>query len=71
MEEIHRQLEEENAISAPIPTSQPNICTYLENEGGWCTSIAIGPDGLPVISYQDRTTHDLRVCKCGFHSCSD
>ena len=38
------------------------------NVGGW-TSITIGADGLPVISYQDHTG-DLEVAHCSDASCS-
>src|SRR5437867_4081286 len=31
---------------------------------GWTTSIAIGTDGLPVISYHDHTSFDLKVLHC-------
>ena len=33
------------------------------------TSIAIGPDGLPVISHFDATGGALRLVKCGTRSC--
>lgn len=34
------------------------------------TSIAIGADGFPVISYEDRVDYDLKVVKCGNAACS-
>ena len=37
---------------------------------GFHTSIAIGADGLPVISYQDQTADALEVVKCGNATCS-
>ncbi len=37
---------------------------------GQGTSITIGTDGLPVISYADRTNDDLKAVKCGNASCS-
>ena len=37
---------------------------------GWDTSITIGPDGLPVISYVDGTNQNLKVAKCDNVSCS-
>ena len=33
------------------------------------TAIAIGADGLPVISHSNRTLGALRVTKCGTHTC--
>jgi hypothetical protein len=33
------------------------------------TSITIGTDGLPVISYYDNTNQDLKVAKCGSILC--
>jgi hypothetical protein len=36
---------------------------------GRYTSIAIGTDGLPVISYFDDTANTLKVAKCGTRSC--
>ena len=39
------------------------------NRVGRHSSIAIGTDGLPVISYQDQTARTLRVIKCGTRTC--
>ncbi len=36
---------------------------------GAFTSIAIGSDGLPVISYADQSADSLKVAKCGTRSC--
>ncbi len=36
---------------------------------GAFTSIAIGSDGLPVISYVDKSADSLKVAKCGTRSC--
>lgn len=33
------------------------------------TPIAIGHDGLPVISYYDSTANALKVAKCGTRTC--
>ncbi len=38
------------------------------NEG--YTSIVIGADGFPIISYEDRVDYDLKVVKCGNAACS-
>ncbi len=39
------------------------------NQVGFDTSIAIGTDGLPVISHQDGTADALRVTKCASRTC--
>jgi len=36
---------------------------------GGSSSIAVGADGLPVISYRDTTAGALKVAKCGTRSC--
>jgi hypothetical protein len=57
-----------NASCAGVPT-----ITTLENStdssNGWYTSIAIGTDGYPVISYMDWNTGSLKVAKCIDASC--
>ena len=52
-------------------TSGNNASTF-DNSGsvGTYTSIAIGADDLPVISYYDFTNSDLRVLHCGNVSCT-
>jgi PKD repeat protein len=52
--------------------SSGNTITPVDTAGtvGWYTSIAIGADGLPVISYFDNTNQDLKVAHCGNASCS-
>jgi|GEM_PF-2197953 len=37
---------------------------------GMHTSIAVAPDGLPVISHYDYANYQLRVCKCTNSSCT-
>jgi hypothetical protein len=49
-----------------------NVSTNVDdpaNAVGYDTSIAIGADGLPVISHRDQTATALRVTKCGTQSC--
>ena len=41
------------------------------NVVGQGSSIALGPDGLPVISYNDTTAGTLKVVKCGNAACSN
>jgi len=55
-------------------TSGTNIITTLDGLGlpdvGEYSSIAIGTDGLGVISYFNRTDDTLRVVKCGDAACA-
>jgi hypothetical protein len=46
------------------------VTVDAEGEVGRYTSIAIGVDGLPIISYLDTTHADLKVVHCGNPSCS-
>jgi hypothetical protein len=51
-----------------------NIITVLDdpaNSVGLHSSIAIGSDGFPVISYRDETANALKVAKCHNVACSD
>jgi hypothetical protein len=52
--------------------SSGNTITTIDSGGtvGQYTSITIGTDGLPVISYFDWTNGDLKVAKCGNAACS-
>jgi len=49
-----------------------NTLTTVDNAAavGFTSSITIGTDGLPVISYQDSTNGDLKVAHCENVSCS-
>ena len=52
--------------------SAGNVSTTVDdpvNLVGLHSAIAIGTDGLPVISYQDQTARTLRVIKCGTRTC--
>lgn len=49
-----------------------NVSTTVDdpaNSVGWYSSIAIGTDGLPVISYRDLSAGALLVVKCGTPTC--
>jgi len=52
--------------------SAGNTVTTVDSVGmvGIDTSITIGTDGLPVISYYDNTNGDLKVAHCGNAACS-
>jgi hypothetical protein len=50
-----------------------NVSTTVDapgNQVGFYTSIAIGSDGLPIISHQDQTAGALRVTHCGNVACT-
>jgi len=55
-----------------ISCSAGNTITTIDStdDVGTDTSIAIGTDGNPVISYNDNTNDDLKVAHCGNASCS-
>lgn len=52
--------------------SSGNTTTTVDSSGsvGSDTSISIGSDGFPVVSYFDGTNGDLKVAKCGNADCS-
>ncbi len=52
--------------SPPVSTTLPGTA----NRAGLYTSIAIGVDGLPVISHHDETAGALRVTHCDNRTCS-
>jgi hypothetical protein len=55
-----------------VACSSGNTLTTVDSTGlvGQFASIAIGGDGLPVVSYWDETNNDLKVAKCGNAACS-
>jgi hypothetical protein len=52
--------------------SLPTTITTADSFGnvGWFVAIAIGTDGLPVVSYYDNTNRDLKVAKCVNAACT-
>ena len=62
-----------DANGALICTRPPiSLASTLDSVGnfGTSTSIAIGVDGLPIISYYNSTIDDLKIVKCLNQSCS-
>lgn len=57
--------------TAPQQNPRSNTVTTVDSTGsvGSNTSITIGTDGLPVISYYDSTNYDLKVAKCANAFC--
>jgi hypothetical protein len=49
-----------------------NQATTVDSPGGvgTDTSLAIGADGLPIVSYKDMTNFDLKVLHCGNVACT-
>jgi hypothetical protein len=67
-----RGIQSDGTVSCE-PFLSPNVVTTVDdpvNSVGSDTSIAIGADGLPIISYRDETAAALKVLKCGNASCT-
>jgi hypothetical protein len=60
-----------SVVCEPVP-GVPRITTVDDpaNIVGFFTSIAIGSDGLPVITHHDGTARTLKVAKCGNAACT-
>jgi hypothetical protein len=57
-------------FSAPQDNLNQTIDSIAGGDTGQYTSITIGADGLPIISYYDVTHHNLRVAHCAKVDCS-
>ena len=61
-----------NAACTGVPTSITTVDDPANNVGANTSSIAIGNDGLPVISYHvDSADGALKVAKCANAACTD
>jgi len=56
--------------ATPTPTRRSLTTIDGDVEAGGYSSVAIGFDGNPVISYYDDTNDDLRVAKCANPACT-
>jgi hypothetical protein len=55
---------------ALIPTANTTTTVDSASYVGYYTSLTIGSDGLPVVSYSDGTYGDLKVLHCGNTACT-
>ncbi|TAG03151.1 MAG: hypothetical protein EAZ43_07180 [Betaproteobacteria bacterium] len=67
----NRQLKVARCGNAACSASNVRTIIDAAGDGGWYSSIAIGPDGFAVVSYHDtRSPGTLKFVKCGNASCS-
>jgi len=61
-----------DASQLDVPSRPGFSLTTLDSTGdiGYDTSVTVGADGLPIISYLDSTNYDLKVAHCGNVTCS-
>jgi hypothetical protein len=59
-----------NRVGGPVHNTLTTVDSIPSGDTGRYTSITIGADGLPVISYYDVTNQDLRVAHCEQADCS-
>jgi len=59
-------------VTSLLAPNVPSVPVTIDSADrvGWFTSIAIGVDGNPVISYYDDTNVDLKVASCGDPTCT-
>ena len=68
-----QSINDDGSVACEAHDTKPGFsrATVDSNENhGWYTSIAIGVDGLPVISHYSSTREVVRVAHCGDISCS-
>ncbi len=66
----HGDLKVARCLNPTCSTGADVVLVDTDGDVGQYTSIAIGTDGNPVISYYDVTNQDLKVAKCGNPACS-
>jgi len=68
---VSQALKVAHCTNASCSSGSPTI-TIVDNAAnvGWFTSITIGTDGFPVVSYIDATNQNLKVAHCTNTSCS-
>ncbi len=62
----------DGVLTAHPQIPRPNSVTTLDSSGtvGQFTSITIGTDGLPIISYNDSSNGNLKIAHCGNATCT-
>ena len=72
LEEIKNEAEKTSLQNQLLLLDLPDFKTTVDSVGrvGTFTSITIGSDGLPVISYFDFTNDDIKVAHCGNITCA-
>lgn len=72
--EYLRGINADGTVACAAVTGAPRdtrLDTTTVDINGSYTSIAIGSDGLPVLSYYDATNRDLKVAHCRDSACTD
>ena len=59
-------------VTSILPRSAPSLPVTIDSTGdvGYYTSIAIGTNGNPIISYHDETNLNLKVAACNNPTCT-